>query len=752
MDNGPINRPSTPAGFTEKIGIKSELVQEKDKLFNAIHTAEQKLQKLTSNYQTVKSRIQGVDRSFKPIRDKHGSTFKKLKSIESSLAKEISALSEDIKANQKAFDSLDSKIQDLTKEMLKEIESYDKQMATMDKVDTQVQVLSIPKSDAKPLKERKIVENRVEPSRVLLPIATDTRKELAQIKKKNEGLNDPEVKAFVDKYIDTKEADKIVDLAKHLTKLGKPEDAVQIAKMFIKLDKAEHGVDIAKILDDHQYLHFSLKVSTLLELSGKTSLTEVSLKNSFTEVFKNAQVTLTNLFLDKAKVPHLVSKVSSTVNEKTVEENEGWVGAFADAAVAKGLHRLPKSENFKQLGQSSQKLVGNLAALLTDSSEMFFEYTYASKLKQYDPFTEKIVAQVKGLNQGANHGSVVFPFGVQGHATKLMVTKQKNGNYTATLYNTGSGLEKHSKIQVGNRYRYKTFVTHKDISPLVIEKKENWRGFLDCLGKSDEGLLYDSFNNLAGKDEIQEDSNVPEEFYELDQQHGTCTVQSTLALIRHAVLSQETPLQENFADYKLLKALLDQSLWKNMEDEPGSQAKLAEVDQGIKDYALSKIERSSRHIMIAKIAADEDLFIRSLEQYGPTIGLTPDDANDFIDSHSRFKLVELLVKNVFVDWASKGVADTSKLDPELAEPVLALYNTRRKDADALIHTLDDYLKKGPEAYEGNDLTNDFIKTLNTLYSTGFISDVIDIGLRAFESNHLDQNNEYLLQYKAMILD
>jgi len=753
MDDNSIKQPSLPTGFTEKINEKNKLVGQKDELVSIIHDAENKLKLLTGRYNSVHSRIKGVDRKYTSKSDVNNPTLKKLKFAEASLSSEIKALSGKIKQNQDTFNSLDTEIQELTNSMLEEIEKYDKQMNTMEKVDIQSEVLNQPEdtSPPVPISSRAVVDKTGEPSQLPSPVEVNIEAELDRIKDIEKGLDHPEVMAFVEKYIDTPHADKVTDLADYLTLIGKPKDTLKIAEMFIETDNASQSVNLAKILDSNSFFELSLNVSHSLEIAGKDELAKHVLKTIHAKFLKSPEIAITNLFLDKVKGSHLIPKEGSEFTEKTIERHEGWVDAFADLTLAKGVSTLKKSDEFKQLNINTQELVGAMGDLLVGSSKLYFECENAIESRQVEPFSQSLVDKVKGMGIQTNNNSLLIPFGKKGHATKLLVSKQNDGNYQVTFFNTGQGIdEKHGKIQEGGKLRYLTALKHIDVPASTVENTYNWTRLIRCSKENDPSVLYEALSDLTDGGRIPED--IPNDLYELPQEHGTCTVQSSLAFIRSTMLSQNTPMEENFADYKQLKALLDQSLWKNMKSTPDAEAELEKTDQGIKDYALSKIERSSRHLMIAKIAKNDDLFVSALSQYGPTVGLTVEDAQNYIDEHGQFKLIQYLVKAVAADWASKGVADTTRIDTELAKPVLAIFNTRRKEADVLVKHLENFLDKGAEAYKGKELTNNFIRTLNNLYALGFTSDVVAIALNAFESEHIDQDNEYIQAYKSMILE
>lgn len=223
----------------------------------------------------------------------------------------------------------------------------------------------------------------------------------------------------------------------------------------------------------------------------------------------------------------------------------------------------------EKLSPEQSKIKGKLL----DCSRLLNEgTTHAVKVLQakseYDPASSirKLALSVSGKVAALAPGNTFFlPYtlseiSASGHAVSLEITKQDDGKYSLTVYNTGFGLNHHQRIGSTSKY-YPVVVKDVDLADL------NTSFFEDLVSQEvimSSKSLADQFNQFYTKIKAlgtqADDTGRP---YNEQGQIGSCTFKSVSKMI-HARLGE---------DYEFIKVLMHKKILEELKDMTGVSLK-----------------------------------------------------------------------------------------------------------------------------------------------------------------------------------
>ena len=259
---------------------------------------------------------------------------------------------------------------------------------------------------------------------------------------------------------------------------------------------------------------------------------------------------MANIFLDKVILPMKLtpSVDSTTADYGIVHAKYGWNRSYGNKWLSFGLQEVAAGRRGESLAPATKDIVKRLSQALFNSTQI--------------RTAESIQEVLAELENGTNpSGLIALACGTKDHGTMLTITKQTNGTYTLTHYNSGGGVAKYHYPGSGGRYQL--FLKFTGIPFGDLCDKAAWTEILKQKNEPfDKGIgkVYEMIAYLAARGILQKPEEESE-FFALPQNRGTCAVHGALAMIRYIILSQSDNLQDNLIQYKVVKSTLLQSLW-----------------------------------------------------------------------------------------------------------------------------------------------------------------------------------------------
>ena len=323
----------------------------------------------------------------------------------------------------------------------------------------------------------------------------------------------------------------------------------------------------------------------------------------------------------------------------------------------------------------------------------------------------EISSKILSLSLDAPNNSCLFPGNIEGHAVYFLVTKTAENKFSVILYNAGDGLELGHYKHPDQENKYQTYLAIHD-----IQEEELLSKIMALLDATEVKVLYDTMKELekVGKKEPQVTDPDLMELYDSIQASGTCRVSALLALLRHQVLMQSPDpkvppnvppnVQENYVDYKVVKSLFRDVLWKVIGFTP---IEGDELDRAIEDFALEKIATSARYFEFAEVASDNEKFKAAVAAYNTIFdeNSNPDRLAVSLTKYAKVKFLDEQYKLAIKKWNREG----KKLDELEEYKAIAVIKT------AIAHYAID-LRKRAEIKERIEscLNKELPNTLDTL--------------------------------------
>lgn len=247
---------------------------------------------------------------------------------------------------------------------------------------------------------------------------------------------------------------------------------------------------------------------------------------------------------------------------------------------------------------------------------------------RYDPFYSKLQGVLTGLKPGEQ---TLLPAGwtnkTGGHSMKLSIEKQQEGTFSLRLYNSGSGLsDYHYSFSEEGKTFYQPYLEITDVSEMRLLDPDFWRAYVEIMvvpGKNDKDTNYGSHHiygiflkGLDGK--LAPPCSLKEKFM-MDQQSGTCTWSSNLAVFHtllpvkfyHSLLCDTSfdALCAHFQEFKgkILKNdfIYEDRLFKEMRILREESVKVAQASlDAYENKAISLEELKTIHASLLELQAE----------------------------------------------------------------------------------------------------------------------------------------------------
>ncbi len=372
-------------------------------------------------------------------------------------------------------------------------------------------------------------------------------------------------------------------------------------------------------------------------------------KNKLRKEFKTAseesdRKALVNIFLDKIIIPGKIPVTDSgfSIEESPIKIMFGWNYTDSQRWFSLGLEDAVKDDTKGMLLPETKEILSKLNSSLIHSGSR-------------DKSATEICTQLLKLKDGTNESDMlVIPSGTSNHRTLLSVSRQPNGLYTLTHYNSGAGLQNHYK---GEMARYQLHQQYVDIPFDQISNLTIWESLFKTFKDTDNtDQLYNQIKDLTGSGTLLPRETTPE-FFSAPQKRGTCSVQCMFALLRHTILSQAGDPQEKLAQYKILKS----SMMKNLLMRADIQLKGLPINPKITSLAKLAVDRATRDFRYAEIASSSTKFEEVLKMHGEKLSADEfKSAREAPKLSDRMRVVRKLSKQLIVDW-KKNCEDPANL-------------------------------------------------------------------------------------------
>jgi hypothetical protein len=293
------------------------------------------------------------------------------------------------------------------------------------------------------------------------------------------------------------------------------------------------------------------------------------------------------------------------------------------------------------LGRHLTMLSGSLSPLVSQTTrdtlarlgERLFESIIDDTEIELPPDFEPLLVQLELAN----------------HAARLLFQRQENDKYTVLIFSTGAGHENHFRDAAGKVLAYWGFT---DVPPISASAfSGDWLQEVKRVDSVQE--LYDRVAIICQQGAPLQAPESPLHF-QRPQVRGVCAAAVNKAVLRYMVLWQTGDVDSNYLQYKVVKSLLDASIW---EADFSGAADVEALGPPLLSLASQRVAKTWGDRCLAGIAADPARAQEAIRELSESLGEKLGE--DFSTTGERFVALRAATGRLVMLWVL-GVRRPSK--------------------------------------------------------------------------------------------